>query len=119
MRPRTWVVDLRHYIIDDDEGADLPDAVFAVASFMFAIVEWVTAVGAGPEGTLTNVPCRRRPNRRRCRGPILAHIVPSDEAIVWTCASCGENGVIRHWQHTLWDRRGARKVGLSGRGDVH
>ena len=119
MPPRTWVVDLRHYIGDDDGCADLPDAVFAVASYMFAVVEWVTAVGRGPEGTLTNVSCRRRPNRRRCRGPILAHIVPSDEAIAWTCASCGENGVIYHWQHTLWDRRGATEAGVTDRSDVH
>ena len=118
MRARTWVVDLRHYIGDDDEGADLPDPVFAVASFMFAVVEWVTAVGRGPEGTLTNVSCRRRPGRRRCRGPILAHIVPSDEAIAWTCASCGENGAIYHWQDTLWDRRGATDPPAT-RSDVH
>lgn len=113
MRARTWVVDLRHCIGDDGECAGMPDPVFAVASFMFAVVEWVTAVGRGPEGTLTKVS-----GRRRCRGPILAHIVPSDEAIAWTCASCGENGVIYHWQHTLWDRRGATDPPAT-RSDVH
>jgi hypothetical protein len=58
MRPRTWVVDLRHYLDDDGDFADMPDPALAVALFMSAIVEWVTAVGTGQEFTQTNSPDR-------------------------------------------------------------
>ena len=100
------MIDLRHYIGDDGECADMPEAVFSLASYMFAIVEWVTIVGAVTEATLTNVACRRRPGRRRCRGPILAKFEEASGSVAWWCGSCGESGFIHHWQDTLWDRRG-------------
>ena len=100
------MVDLRHYIGDDGECAEMPEAVYRVASQMFAIVDWATIVGAGAEATLTNVGCRRRPGGRQCRGPILATIAEPSGPIAWRCASCGEGGFISHWQDTLWDRRG-------------
>jgi len=100
------MVDLRDYIGDDGECAELPDATYRVAAHMFAIVDWVTIVGAGPEVTLTNVGCRRRPLGRHCRGPILARLADPAGSIAWWCASCGEVGFISHWQETLWDRRG-------------
>ena len=29
---------------------------------------------------------------------------PETDAIVWWCPACGENGTIRNWKGTLWDR---------------
>jgi len=47
---------------------------------------------------------RRRPGRLRCSGIIFS--MPSiehDDAIVWCCPVCGDNGLIQGWQDTLWD----------------
>lgn len=96
------MVNLRDYLGADGECAQMSDAVFALASFMFAIVDWVTIAGARAEATLTNVWCRRR----QCRGPILAQVEESSASIVWWCASCGDRGSVANWQGTLWDRRG-------------
>jgi hypothetical protein len=54
-RPRTWVVDLRHYLSEETEDLAETDSM----------------------------------------------------EIVWDCPWCGENGVIRGWEDTLWDRRPA------------
>ena len=46
-----------------------------------------------PEGDEhANVPCRRRPHRRRCRGDIIAELDRSSGYIVWRCALCGDHG---------------------------
>jgi hypothetical protein len=119
MKPRTWVVDLRHYLDEDGDFADMPDAALAVALHMSAIVEWVTMAGAGQEYTQTNVPCRRRPGRRRCRGPILASLDEREEAVMWTCMACQEGGYIYHWQNTLWDRRGEVALNRLTNGTKH
>ena len=75
VKPTGWVVDMRHYI-DEDTG-DLPEViperVLSLAIFFGAIVAWVT--DHLPEGDEhTNVPCRRSPGRRRCRGDIIAQL---------------------------------------------
>lgn len=103
------IVDLRSYLTDDGECADMPDAEFAGASFRFAIVEWVTMAGLSAASRLTNVTCRQQVDGRRCRGPILA-TVDHDLDITWQCGTCGDRGVITHWQGTLWDRRGPEWV---------
>jgi hypothetical protein len=51
-----------------------------------------------------SVRCRRRPGRRPCPG--IVYSVPSlenHEAIEWHCPVCGDHGVIRGWEGTLWD----------------
>jgi hypothetical protein len=77
---------MRHYL--DEETRDLPAAiperVLGLAVFFGAIVAWVT--DHLPEGDgLTNVPCRRRPGRRRCRGEIVAELDRTFGHIVWRC----------------------------------
>src|SRR5689334_2881803 len=69
-----------------------------------SIVVWATdhAPAGDPH---TNVWCMRRPGRTRCRGEIMAELRADSEEITWLCPWCGENGVIRGWEHTLWDRR--------------
>jgi hypothetical protein len=98
---------MRHYI-DEDTG-DLPDViperVLSLAIHFGAIVAWVT--DHLPEGDEhTNVPCRRLPDRRRCRGDIIAELERSSGHIVWRCPLCGDHGVIHGWQDTLWNRGG-------------
>jgi hypothetical protein len=97
---------MRHYI--DDETGDLPEViperVLSLAVFFGAIVAWVT--DHLPEGDpLTNVPCRRSPGRRRCRGEIAAELDRTSGHIVWQCPLCGDNGLIHGWEDTPWDRQ--------------
>jgi hypothetical protein len=104
-KPTGWVVDMRHYI-DEDTG-DLPEViperVLSLAIFFGAIVAWVT--DHLPEGDEhTNVPCRRSPGRRRCRGDIVAQLDRSSGYIVWQCPLCGDHGMIHGWEDTLWNR---------------
>ena len=67
--------DMRHYV--DEATGDLleviPEQVLSLPVFFGSIVAWVT--NHLPQGDwLTNVPCRRSPGRRRCRGEIVAEL---------------------------------------------
>ncbi len=78
----------------------------SLAIFFGAIVAWVT--DHLPEGDEhTNVPCRRSPGRRRCRGDIIAELDPMSGYIVWQCPLCGDHGMIHGWEDTLWNRDGS------------
>lgn len=90
-----WVVAMRHDV-DEDTG-DLPEViperVLSLAIFFGAIVAWVT--DHLPDGDEhTNVPCRRSPGRRRCRGDIIAQLETPSGYIVWQGSLCGDRGVI-------------------------
>ena len=105
LKPTGWVVDMRRYL--DEETGDLPSAiperVLSLAIFFGAIVAWVT--DHLPEGDeYTNVPCRRRPGRRRCRGEIIAELDRTSGYIVWQCSLCRDSGWIHGWEDTPWDR---------------
>ena len=107
VKPTSWVVDMRHYV--DETTGDLPEAiperVLSLAIFFGAIVAWVT--DHLPEGDEhTNVPCRRSPGRRRCRGDIIAELDRSSGYIEWQCPICGDRGMIHGWEDTLWNRHG-------------
>ena len=110
-----WVVDMRHYV-DEETGdlpASMPERVVSLAIFLGAIVAWVT--DHLPEGDEhTNVPCRRSPRRRRCRGDIIAQLQPVSGEIVWQCPLCGDNGWIHGWEETLWNRGGGARTIPSG-----
>ena len=100
----TWITDMRHYL--EENGAfpvDMPGPALNLAIFLGAIVAWVTRQ---PNNLFdeTNVGCRRSPNRKRCLGDILARIDEDTAAIEWHCPVCGDNGVIRGWESTRWDR---------------
>jgi hypothetical protein len=65
------VTDLRHYLDDSENLADLP----------------------------TNVWCWRRPARKRCRGELIAELQRGSSEIFWHCPMRGVNGVTRGWEH--------------------
>jgi len=100
----TWITDMRHYLDDGGHVADMPGPALNLALFLGSIVAWVTShqLTRYPR---TNVPCRRSPGRNRCPGDIVANIEPDPVAISWYCPVCGDNGVIRGWEGTPWDRR--------------
>lgn len=106
----TFIVDLRHYVGEGGGFADMPPAALNLALFLGSIVGWVTS----HEGrlSLTNVPCRRSPARKRCRGTIVAGN-EGDGAIIWHCPVCRDLGIISGWEDTRWDRRPARQPGAA------
>ena len=82
----------------------------SLAVFFGSIVAWVT--DHLPQGDwLTNVPCRRSPGRRRCRGEIVAELDHASGHIVWHCPLCGDNGLI----HGGRTRRGIVSKTRAGR----
>ena len=101
----TWVTDLGHYLDEQGEFPErLPGPALNLALFLAAIVGWVTRHPMN-EFDRTNIPCRRSPGRRRCRGEIFARLEVDTKTIAWHCPICGENGFISGWEHTYWDRR--------------
>lgn len=106
--PSTWITDLRHFL--DEESEDFPESIpepaLNLAVYLGAIVAWVTDHAADPDPH-TNVPCRRSPGRRRCRGEIFAELDATSKEIVWQCPLCGDRGVVYGWEGSFWDRRPA------------
>ncbi len=102
----TWVTDMRHYLDPSGGVVDMPGPALNLALFLGSIVAWVTS-GRSSTGPRTNVACRRSPARRRCHGEIHASFEADGETIAWHCPVCGDNGVTRGWEGTLWDRRPA------------
>jgi hypothetical protein len=100
----TYVIDLRHYLDETGDLAHMPGPALSLAMVFTSIVAWATAARTD-EVEPTNVWCWRRPGRQRCRGEIVAQLKQGAIEIVWSCPLCGVNGVIRGWEHSLWDRR--------------
>lgn len=96
----SYVTDLQHFL--DEEGeivADIPTEARQLASFFALIVDDASCF-AESKADEVNVRCRSE----GCPSQILAHREPADE-IVWHCPTCDQNGVIRNWSGTKWDRR--------------
>jgi hypothetical protein len=72
MAANTYVTDLRHYLDDTGDLADMPGPALNLAMFFASIV---------------------------------ADLQRGSSEILWHCPWCGVNGVIRNWEHSLWDRR--------------
>lgn len=100
--PKSYTIDIRHYLDDKGEPAPLPAPAIAIALFCGAIVAWVSG-WPGPGGELTSVPCRRSRSRPPCYGEVYARLAARDE-IEWRCPACGEQGTISGWHGTRWDR---------------
>ena len=104
-----WISDLRHFLDEEGEIPDeLPGPALEMALFLGSIAAWVTSRECRDpycEDAWTNVPCRRRPRRRRCRGTIVAWLDSDGATIVWQCLNCGDRGTITGWEGTDWDRR--------------
>jgi hypothetical protein len=96
----TWIVDLRHCLAPPGAMAELPGPARRLAECFASIIVDARSNLAEPP----SVRCRRRPGRLRGSG--LTFSMPSVEhgyAIVWCCPLCGDNGLIKGWQETLWD----------------
>jgi hypothetical protein len=100
--PQSFVIDIRHYLDADSNLAPLPAPAVAIARFWGSVISWVSR-WPGPDGELTNVPCRRSRSRTPCYGDVYARLAPGDR-IDWRCRTCGEEGTISGWRGTKWDR---------------
>lgn len=97
-----WIVDLRHYLNQDGSIGIKSGTGRRLAEHFAAIVQETSGDTDG-EGRFPKVKCRRRPRRKPCAGAIESYIDPGDDAIVWRCPVCGDNGAISGWEGTLWD----------------
>jgi hypothetical protein len=105
MAAKTYVVDLRDYLDDNDYLADMPGPALNLAMVFTSIVAWAT--DHEPEDIVpTNVWCWRRPSGKRCRSELIAERQHDSAEIFRRCRMCGVNGVIRGWEESLWDAVG-------------
>jgi len=105
--PMTYVTNMQHFL--DENGAVpevIPGPALNIALFLGSIVGWVTS-HQDRQKERTNAPCRRSPGRRRCPGNVYAWFDTDGLTIIWECPICHDNGTIRGWEDTLWDRHRA------------
>lgn len=101
------------YLTADGRVAVLPAAVRPFAAHF-------TAIAMAASASLSGIPkppsirCRRRPKRSPCPGLIVAKVGPEGN-IEWGCPSCGDQGVLTHWQGTPWDLRPRSHVSPAAR----
>jgi hypothetical protein len=72
-----------------------------------AIVRAATA-GEGGQAWVSALPCRRRPGRRPCPGHFALFRTDVPPVIEWRCIACGDDGVIRGWERSIFDLRPRR-----------
>jgi hypothetical protein len=99
-----WITDMQLYVDAKGAIAAMPSRVQLLAEHFGAIV---IAISPEPIGVLvaTDVPCRRRPSRRRCSGAIQGLIASDDGRIHWICPKCEDQGAIAGWEASPWDAR--------------
>lgn len=102
----TWVTDIRHFLDSEGNVIQEPRPARHLAQYFCLIIEAATGQPVHRQDRSTGVHCRRRPGHKPCEGTIIADFYEQDaSAIAWACHLCGDNGYIRGWQETQWDKR--------------
>jgi len=96
-----FVSDLRHFLGMPD---DTPAPARRMAEHLTLIVRAATAGDAGLRW-VSALTCLRRPGRRACPGHLAVLRIDVPPSIEWQCTSCGDEGVIRGWEHSPFDLR--------------
>ncbi len=99
----TWITDMTHFLDQNGAIGVMPDPARKLAKYLASIVAAATNENYYDEDSAVVVHCRRRPRRKPCPGEIEAFIDPEKDVVLWRCPVCGDNGLIRNWQGTLWD----------------
>ena len=99
-----FVADLRHFL---DMPEDVPVPARRMAEHLTLIVRAATA-GQGGQPWVSALPCRRRPGRRPCPGHFALYRADVPPSIEWRCTACGDDGVIRGWEGSVFDLRPRR-----------
>jgi predicted RNA-binding Zn-ribbon protein involved in translation (DUF1610 family) len=95
----TYVTDITHYLDENGELAEMPEAARKLASFHVLLIDAATQAVPTHDHD-THIRC----SANACTGSIRASVTSKDGEIVWHCPKCGHNGVIRNWQGTKWDQ---------------
>ncbi len=99
-----FVSDLRHFL---DMPEDVPVAARRMAEHLTLIVRAATA-GESGQAWVSALPCRRRPGRRPCPGHFALFRTDVPPSVEWRCTACGDDGVIRGWERSIFDLRPRR-----------
>lgn len=99
--PGTYVTDLTHFDGALDPASNAPAAAKRLAKFFDELVRVASRESLGT--IRTDVRCFKKPARRACSGKIVTTRSRGHEEITWECPSCGNNGVIHHWQGSSAD----------------
>jgi hypothetical protein len=97
-----WVTDMTRFL---DADGNVPHELSSrrLVQYLGAIVAVVTTEPTQPTHEL-DIKCRRRPGRKPCPGTIRADFEAGTTNIIWHCSTCGDSGLIHHWQGTPWDK---------------
>jgi hypothetical protein len=95
--------DMNDFLDALDPARPVSRARLKTASFLGTIVEAASYLEPG-ERAATCVRCRRRPGRRACPGRVVVEVSTQDAWIIWCCSECKDQGTIRNWRGTPWDR---------------
>ena len=102
----TWISNVLHSLNEDGDLVSPPGPARRMAEYIGSIVQAVTEQDRHELEDETAIRCRRRPGHKRCEGRIVAFLDEADPmTIQWFCPICNDNGAIRGWQETLWDKR--------------
>ena len=104
----TWVTDITDFL--DEEGYIVPESgpALRIAEYFVSIISMISH--PAPVPVSLDVACRRRPNRKPCKGHIKGDIGPDTGVIVWWCPECRDSGFISNWQGTMWDLSDAGEI---------
>ena len=100
----TWITDITHFLSGNELAPDMPAHAKKLAEYFGKIISSATEVKSGVE-LHTSISCRRRPGRKKCTGKLIVLHQVSTSDIIWRCPVCGDNGIIRNWRGTIWDRK--------------
>jgi hypothetical protein len=102
------VTDLLHFL---DLPVDAPGPTRRLAEQLGNLVRAATAGDAGSAWE-SALPCRRRPDNRRCPGRMIVHRdLDASLPIRWQCSVCHDQGVISNWADSPFDLRPRRLTG--------
>lgn len=95
------ISDLHHFL---GLPEDAPGPAHRLAEHLGDIVR---AASAGDAGTAweSALPCRRRPDNRRCPGRMVVSRTELAKPIRWQCRVCGDDGVTSNWADSPFDLR--------------
>jgi hypothetical protein len=91
-----YFIDARHLLDEKGAIAARKGPARALAEFCGGVIAHATDVNR------VGMPA---PNCFKCRKAAVEVTMADNAVVCWSCARCGTEGEISHWQGTLWDLR--------------